>query len=212
MFIHIEDKYLLELLQMYGDETDQQRMAIDAMRIGLIALNSIRGQIDKEALRQIWRESIHDMKQLVSEVIVDELDKLQRNMSLEVENSAVSRLSRQLRDGHTELVKEIGSLSTFRTTLKRTTIGGDVFEQQVGHFLHRMTTEANDRLEATGTKPGRINSNRTRDYIITLGDTCHAAGEHIVVEVKRNKSYTVDEALNEIKFARKNRDAHGKHK
>ncbi len=99
------------------------------------------------------------------------------------------------------------AITTRKETQRRTTQGGATFEDALGNLLGDIASGAGDMYESTGANAGNISMCKVGDFVITLGKSCSAAAERLVVEAKRNQKYNLEKALEECKTARKNRGA-----
>lgn len=217
--IPIADPELLTELARYGNETEQQRIAEVALRIGLQALRNARGEVDAQTLQQTAEQVLSQLDQRVEQHLTAHSTNLLQQFSLDHPDSALSRIVVR-QDGHykqlvehtnthyTQICTSLQDITTRKDMLQRTTQGGGTFEQAVGALLGTIANGAGDSCQATGESEGSISRSKVGDFVITLGSDCAAAGERFVIEVKRDKSYTLDQILSECKVARENRDAH----
>ncbi len=141
-----------------------------------------------------------------------------RSLTLDDENSALSRLKRELQttierlaNDNTEFQNEVRDaltrLQTQRETAAKSTLHGHTFEQQVRQVLHAEATRLNDICEGTGNSAGTIAYCKIGDFVTTLGPDSAAPGARIAWEAKSDKSYDLARALRELDQARKNRRA-----
>lgn len=138
--------------------------------------------------------------------------------SLNKSDSALSRLigrmeegkekeSRELRDALGELRELLTRLQVGQEAAAASTLHGNTFEESVGSLLQREAQALNDRYEAVGDTAGAISRCKVGDHLITFGAECAAPGTRVVCEAKSNKSYSLQNALDELDQARKNRQA-----
>lgn len=85
---------------------------------------------------------------------------------------------------------------------------GIEFEQALRDYLSRLCAGAGDIFTPTGATTGEIRHCKVGDGVWELGPDSAAPGVRIVIEAKRDKTYTLGKALQEIETARKNRAAH----
>jgi len=141
-----------------------------------------------------------------------------QSLTLDDENSPLSRLKRELKSTIDGLVSEnsafqaevraaLASLQAKKETAAKSTLHGHAFEEQLGNLLDIEARRLNDVFESTGSETGAISHCKVGDYVTTLGPDSAAPGARIVWEAKSNKSYDLVSALKEIDQARKNRQA-----
>ncbi len=141
-----------------------------------------------------------------------------KSLTLDDENSALSRLKRELQitidrlakenaDFHKEVRDALTKLQTQRETAARSTLHGHTFEEQFGGLLNAEAAHLNDIYESTGNTTGAIGYCKIGDFVTTLGSDTAAPGTRIVWEAKGDKSYDLARALRELDQARKNRQA-----
>lgn len=85
--------------------------------------------------------------------------------------------------------------------------GGRRFEDQVCLFTHNALTGAPVFVEDTGATVGARSGCKVGDQVVRFHDESIYAGTAIVVEAKRDASYTMAKALSELEVARSNRMA-----
>lgn len=143
---------------------------------------------------------------------------IENNLSLDLENSGLSRLKRELLDildrqeqqassFQSEVKASLAEIRTRRDESARSTTHGKDFEGSVWSFVQHEAQKSGDVPAHTGKRPGTIRNCKIGDAIITLGDETSAPGERIVVEAKEDSSYDLEKARDEIRSARKNRQA-----
>ncbi|HPT28399.1 MAG TPA: hypothetical protein PLZ95_18410 [Bryobacteraceae bacterium] len=141
-----------------------------------------------------------------------------RSLTLDDENSPLSRLKRELQstiDGLTKsnadfqqkVLEALARLQTQRDTAAKSTLHGLTFEDRLGELLAMEATRLNDVHECTGSTAGAITYCKIGDFVTTMGPESAAPGVRIVWEAKSNKSYQLADALKELDQARKNRQA-----
>ena len=98
-------------------------------------------------------------------------------------------------------------LETKKAHDARSARGGVDFEQAVADFTRRVFSGAPMTVEAVGNLPGTIARCRTGDVVARYTEESSYQGASVVVEAKRDASYTEAKALQELTVARKNRAA-----
>jgi hypothetical protein len=205
--ITITDTNLLSELSRYGNSDDQQQTALIALRLGLQALSAARGEIDLQTLQQASQEILAEVKNTIDFTLKQQTDIFQRQFSFDHPDSVVSRLRSDSNRQHAELQTTIGKYFDRKQMERRSTQGGSTYEELVGNVFSSFVAHTGDILEPTGTLDGKVLRSRIGDFVITLNEDCAAAGERVVVEAKRDQSYTQQKIWSECKDACKNRDA-----
>lgn len=150
----------------------------------------------------------------VTQALAAQRDAIVAQFSLDVDDSALSRLRRELMDHFDrhqktqgDLLAEIKAQRAYRQAADRSTLGGREFEDRVGEFLRRDAERLGDVFEAVGTEAGDIPRCKVGDHVVTLGAESAAPGARVVSESKAQKTSDVAGALAEIETARRNRKA-----
>ena len=141
-----------------------------------------------------------------------------KNLTLDEEGSALSRLRRELSGTLDALVQRqssfqaevretLAALDARKKEAERSTRHGATFEEALGALLSAEVQRTGDVCEAVGARPGEIARCKTGDFVIELGPESAAAGARLVVEAKEDRSYDARKALVEMDEARKNRRA-----
>lgn len=207
LIITITNPDLLAELARYGDPPDQQRIAESALRIGLRALRHARGEVDANSLQQTAEHILVQLEQHVQQHLDTHSQHLLQQFSLDHDGSALNRLAKQQHEQYEKISTLFTETMTRKQVLRRTTQGGSTFEEAVGILVSEIAWRAGDHFDATGTLEGKLSRSKVGDFVITLGNDCAAAGERVVVEAKRDRSYTRSKVLAECKIARDNRAA-----
>ena len=138
--------------------------------------------------------------------------------SLDVEDSAISRLKdsimtemKELREYNgqffTDLKGAMGFQSGKEEEAEKGTEKGREFEVALYDRVAEFGRNLGDQTEIVRSITGSIPRSKKGDYKLTLGDTSGAPGLNVAVEVKKEKGYRMKDAIDELKDARKNRDA-----
>jgi hypothetical protein len=98
-------------------------------------------------------------------------------------------------------------IETRRREEQRSARGGGVFEDAVADFVQDSLGRHGYIVETTGNVVGLRPNCKVGDLVIQFPADHAFAGHRVVIEAKRDKSYTLSRCLNEIATARKNRDA-----
>lgn len=101
----------------------------------------------------------------------------------------------------------VARLDERRKSDSRTTRGGIAFEEAVAVFAHAAAVGAPIVVEAVGKSVGRGPSCKVGDVVMRYSAESIYARSALVIEAKRDASYGVARALEELAVARTNRDA-----
>jgi len=157
------------------------------------------------------------LSRLVREV-EDAQNLIDRNLTLDDENSPLSRLKKELLatinslvktnvDFHAEVREALAKMQSHKETAAKSTLHGNTFEEQLGDVLDAEAHRLNDVCESTGATVGAIAYCKVGDFVTTLGPDSAAPGGRVVWEAKSDASYDLAGALKEIEQARKNRQS-----
>ncbi len=154
----------------------------------------------------------------MSAMMEDTGKKVDSRLTLDVPDSPLSRLRREMCElirgieeanskFHADVRAAMESLKARKEEEARSTRHGEKFEDAVGVLIGEEAGRMGDAFEHVGASPGRKKGCKIGDYAIVLGDESAAPGARIVIEAKERKGYRLDDALEEIREARENRDA-----
>jgi hypothetical protein len=140
------------------------------------------------------------------------------NLTLDDEQSALSRLKRELLEivhGHgeaqhkfqVEVTSAIKEMAARKAEKDRGTRHGADFETAVVEFVQRAAQDQHDCFDHVGARTGIIRHCKTGDCVIELGPDTRAAGAKIVIEAKQDAIYSQADARKELDEARRNRGA-----
>jgi len=143
---------------------------------------------------------------------------INKNLTLDDEQSALSRLKREIQgtiDGlvqrndafHCEVRETLARLDSRRQEAARSTAHGAAFEDKLADLLVADSQKFGDIYEAVGNTTGIIKNCKVGDSVVELGPDSQAPEVRIVWEAKEDKSYDLKRALAELDTARKNRQA-----
>lgn len=126
---------------------------------------------------------------------------------MEEQGKALAEHHRRQQQLAAEVREAVTRLETRREEQGHSAQGGHAFEDAVSCFVSQATHSAPVLVERTGSSCGLLPRCKKGDLV--LGFTAESAfqGARIVVEAKRDASYTVSKALAEMELARKNRNA-----
>jgi hypothetical protein len=145
-------------------------------------------------------------------------DQIGKNLTLDDDTSALSRLKRELegligrlmRDNvefQTQVRETLARLDTRRKEEARSPRHGIEFEERLGALLNDEAQRLGDLHEATGDTTGVIKNCKVGDHVIELGADSAASNARIVWEAKEKNGSSLRAAVDEIAEARRNRKA-----
>jgi hypothetical protein len=105
-----------------------------------------------------------------------------------------------------EVREALTRIETRRTQDQRSTRGGLDFEDSVTSFVRSATQGASCIFDVTGATAG-VGRCKKGDAVLRFTGESAFAGSGVVFEAKRDATYTVQRAIDELDAARKNRDA-----
>lgn len=105
-----------------------------------------------------------------------------------------------------EVREALARIETKRTQDQKTPRGGLDFEDAVTSFVRAATQGSTCVFDVTGATAG-VGRCKKGDAVLRFTAESAFAGAGVVFEAKRDASYTVQKALDELTVARKNRDA-----
>ena len=154
----------------------------------------------------------------LSKLLVNTSATIDKNLTLDDEQSALSRLKREIQgaidglvrkneDFHSEVRETLARLASRREEAARSTSHGAAFEDQLVGFVSAEAQGFGDIYRATGNTTGIIKNCKVGDCVVELGRESQAAEARIVWEAKEDRSYDLAKALKEADQARKNREA-----
>jgi hypothetical protein len=185
------------------------------------ALSRLVGRVER-ANRTILNEFSADNELSALNRMAKLLESTNKNidasLSLDQEKSPLARLRREIltviegmskaNAAFQEQVRvSLESLKVRREEAARSTVHGLDFQQVVGAFVQQQAQRLGDMFESTGDTAGNISRCKVGDFVTTLGHESAAPDSRIVFEAKEDQSYSLKDALVELKTARENRQA-----
>ncbi|MBC8307033.1 MAG: hypothetical protein H8E55_66150 [Pelagibacterales bacterium] len=161
---------------------------------------------------------IYKIEKTVKSYMQDHSKEILNQFSLDVEDSAISKLKKSimtemhnLREYNgqffTELKAALGfELGKNEEALKGTEKGRE-FEVSLYEHVAQIGRNFADQTDIVRSIVGSVPYSKKGDYTITLGETSGAPDLNIVVEVKKEHGYRLKDAVKELKEAKKNREA-----
>ncbi|MCA8912217.1 MAG: hypothetical protein KDB82_10975 [Planctomycetes bacterium] len=157
-----------------------------------------------------------DEKSVISRLkkaLDDTRNQINKHLTLNEDDSALSVLHNSLRkqieeftDKQVEFQKAISEQLGIKKVQARTTEGGFGFEHLAAQAVQQRVIALGDEYQSVGELQGLLRR-LTGDLLQTMGAESATPGANIVYEVKRDKKYRLKVALEEMKEARRNREA-----
>ncbi len=191
-------------------ETDQEQQ----LKVALAALDTTREDSLLNQLRRETQQARAELLRAINPAVEDsplaairvaltaalsEHAKSQKEQ-LEESRKQAAEFQRDVRDAVTRIEAR-------RREEKTAVRGGGVFEDAVSDFIQRQLGAYSYLIDPTGNVVGLRPNCKVGDLVIRFPVEHLFSQSKIVVESKRDRSYTVSRALDEIATARKNRDA-----
>ena len=114
-------------------------------------------------------------------------------------------LIKEVKSGIDEMKEQLSINKGVELSRQSTTLKGFDFQDYCEDILSNLARVHGDSLENTSTRVGRITRSKKGDFVLTLGNE---VGKKCVIELKDvYKRFSVDDILNELEEAKKNREA-----
>jgi hypothetical protein len=148
---------------------------------------------------------IATMEEKVKNLVEIKLNEVLDEFSLDEDGSAMGRLKAMIDKAFGDLREALGVKAAREVEAERGHCKGFDFEADLYAALAEMGRRVGDETECVRGVHGSL-KRKTGDHIIVLGDTSGSPGLRIVVEAKEQK-YKAKQAIDELKEAKKNRQA-----
>lgn len=154
---------------------------------------------------------------VLTNALRDTQERIRKDLTLDVaDDGTKSPLSKmqdsllgkiaEIAEQQVEFQKAVSEQLGIKQVQARTTEGGFSFEHLAAEALKQRVISLGDEFQSVGELPGVL-KRLTGDHVQTLGAESAVPGANIVYECKRDKSYRVKKAREELAEARKNRDS-----
>lgn len=165
------------------------------------------------------RESvISKIEQAVNNKLKETTDGLTDQFSLDKDGSGMSRVKKLFEEKveeiktannsfFSELRVHLGMQETRAEEVEKGTQKGRDFETVLYEKVAELGQQLQDSTDNVTGTVGVIPRSKVGDYVITLGDTSGAPGRRIVIEAKKERSYRLRDAMEELKQAKENRQS-----
>ncbi|MEO8899939.1 MAG: hypothetical protein ABI488_00130 [Polyangiaceae bacterium] len=195
-----------ELKRAEDDQAKQLRIALGALDTTKedSLLNQLRR--DTQQAREQLLSAINPALEgsplaLIQQALSERLERFAKTQQEQLEAAYKQNLEHQ--QGVNAAVER---LNTKRSEQRRTTVGGDVFEDRVVHFVQQAIGHGY-LVENTSKHTGAIERRKFGDAVIHFAPDHAFHGARVVLEAKREAGFTANKALLELADARKNREA-----
>lgn len=142
----------------------------------------------------------------VQKLVETKLNEVLEQFSLDDDGSAMCRLKRMLSEHFVQLNRSLGIEAGTAAEAERGHVKGIVFEEDLYAVFANLGSQLGDETEFVRGAVGVLSRCKKGDYLATLGDTCGARGQKIVIEVK-DQPVRLKDAIDELQEAKKNREA-----
>ncbi len=180
------------------------------------ALAALDANDENSLLSRLVRETHHARRDVLEAVNPERpgspLEVLKTSLTklLQEQSTNQAAMARKQEDRQIEFEKEVrealARIETKRAQGMKSTRGGFDFEDAVLAFLKAATQGAACVLDSTGSTTG-VGRCKKGDAVLRFTAESAFEGAGVVFEAKRDASYTVQKAIDELDAARKNRDA-----
>ncbi len=162
-----------------------------ALRIGLEAIDAAKISVEAISVQDVLNEHYSDLERMFHD-----------SLSLDNPASPLSNIVHNYQD----LRVLVERLTVTKAERRKSTHGGADFEETLGCLLKSIVGQ-DGVVEATGAREGHMGRAKKGDFVLTFSDFSSTPNEKIVVEAKRDQSYSLEKILAEAKLARQNRGA-----
>jgi hypothetical protein len=196
-----------ELKRAEDDQAKQLKVALAAL--DTTQENSLLNQLRKET--QLARAEL--LKAINPAAEGSPLAIIQTSLTqlLSAHAKSQTELLDQARKQEAEFQRDVRDsiqrLEARRGEEQRNSRGGQIFEDAVAEFSQRQLGNHGYLVEPTGCVVGLRPNSKVGDVVIQFPSDHAFAGSRVVIEAKRDQSYNVSRALEEVAIARENRGA-----
>jgi len=162
-------------------------------------------------LSRTMNTNLDSFEDTVRDALREERERLLEQFSLDHKNSSLSRLRRDLeesiskenkvnRELQIEMNATLRALDARKSEEKRSTRHGLEFEDRLMSLVAQISSTRGDIFEHVGNITGRLKNCKIGDGVVEIGGESNTGEEgRIVLEAKRQKRYSVKQALEEIR-------------
>ena len=196
-----------ELKKADDDQHEQLATALKALDANDPTSLMSQLRTENQKAREALLEAINPAAEnsplaMLKRTLTEMLDKHLKGQqeTLDESREQQSRFEQEIRDA-------VSRIETRRTEQSRSSHGGTVFEDAVIELVQRQIGGHGYVVENTSNIVGLRPNRKTGDGTIRFPEEHAFAGASVVIEAKRDKSYGVGKALEELDLARANRSA-----
>lgn len=171
-----------------------------------IALRALDANDESSLVSRMFRDLQEARQMLLAAINPDSPDSPMAAIRTGIEAQLARNAARQEQLA-TETREAIARLETRKLHEAKAPIGGLTFEDSVVEFISSTVADGPYIAEPTGTSIGAVPRCKKGDIVVRFTGESAFDGAAVVFEAKRDSSYTVAKALDELDVARKNRDA-----
>lgn len=162
--------------------------------------------------------AICKIEDAVKKHLESKIQEMTDQFSLDIDGSALARLkleiAKEVQEIKTsnnkffiELKEALGMKVAKHEESEKGTEKGREFEDALYDYVAEIGRQLNDSTENLRATTGATPRSKKGDYVVCLGDTSAAPGEKIVIEAKKEHGYKIKDGIQELKEAKRNRDA-----
>ena len=213
----IHDSDIVSYFQNLNESEDLEEKLLNLLKIGISVTKSIGASENIDYVEKAFDNLDSDFTQKLdgvfgergqfSQVVRDHFGEdgkvIKELFNPNREGSPLYILRKDLDENLDKIREKIGINEAVKEAEERGTKKGLDFEEQCAEKLQWIARIHSDRLEETGTIPGKITGSKKGDFVLTLGDT----GKRIVFEMKNKDRISEKDIHRELKDSMENRGA-----
>jgi hypothetical protein len=217
--LEVRDRSVIDYLEKF-DEKDRPERALDALKVGVIALRWASPTLDGEVVARLLEQQLgpgsnfaraldpnnrESVIALIAEQFESETKRLLDEFSLDRKDSALSRIGDLISECFKNLRDDLSVEKGRAAQAERSPAKGLDFQAALYRRLAAWARQIGDHPDCVADTPG-TGGRKTGDYVVSLGDATGAPGLKIVFEAKYQR-YSLKQAIDELQRAKKIRKA-----
>ncbi|MEZ4654622.1 MAG: hypothetical protein R3E12_13825 [Candidatus Eisenbacteria bacterium] len=190
--------------QNRGEQLDVALKALDANDEGSMISRLVReaGNASQNLLTAVNPDTPGSPMSVIRTSITQLIEAQSQDLQSRLETAETHR-----RQFEADVRTTLQRLESRKENNQRTTHGGRDFEDSVVQVIQAIVPTGPYIVEATGNTVGTVSRSKVGDAVVVFGPETAFAGARIVIEAKRDHTYSVAKAVAELEVARRNRDA-----
>jgi hypothetical protein len=170
------------------------------------ALAAIDANDEGSLISRLLRETQQARESVLAAINPDAPDSPMAAIRTSIEGMLARQSARQEKLA-IEMREAVARIETRRADDAKSPRGGLTFEDAVAEFVAEAVADGPYIAETTGAATGSVARCKKGDVVVRFTGDSAFAGAAVVFEAKRDSSYTIRRALEELDAARKNREA-----